>query len=136
MLTVAAAAVLLSFWAYWARNSWIVTNSGLKFRDTMVGDGPTPKNGQICRVHYTGWLFVNGAKGKKFDSSVTRAPFDFTLGKNQVIKGWEEGVLTMRVGGKRSLILPPSLAYGARGVGTVIPPNSTLIFDVDLLDAR
>jgi peptidylprolyl isomerase len=88
-------------------------------------------------VHYTGWLFDNGVKGKKFDSSVDRGqPFQFTLGAHQVIAGWDEGVAGMKVGGSRTLIIPPELGYGARGAGGVIPPNATLIFDVELLDVK
>jgi peptidylprolyl isomerase len=88
-------------------------------------------------VHYTGWLYNNGAKGTKFDSSVDRGqPFQFTLGAHQVIAGWDEGVAGMKVGGKRTLIIPPELGYGARGAGGVIPPNATLMFDVELLGVQ
>ena len=98
--------------------------------------GFTPKPGQTCVVHYTGWLYENGVKGKKFDSSVDRkTPFAFVLGEHKVIEGWERGVSTMKVGGKRTLIIPPSLGYGPAGSGT-IPPNSTLIFEVELLNVR
>jgi peptidylprolyl isomerase len=110
------------------------TPSGLKIIDTTVGTGASPKPGQICVMHYTGWLYENGAKGKKFDSSVDRGqPFEFPIGQHRVIAGWDEGVATMKVGGKRMLIIPPELGYGARGAGGVIPPNATLIFDVELL---
>jgi peptidylprolyl isomerase len=113
------------------------TLSGLKIIDTKVGTGATPKTGQMCVMHYTGWLYENGAKGKKFDSSVDRSePFSFKIGVGQVIPGWDEGVSTMKVGGKRTLIIPPDLGYGARGAGGVIPPHATLIFDVELLDVK
>ncbi len=110
------------------------TASGLKIIDTVVGTGATPKTGQTCVMHYTGWLYEDGKKGQKFDSSVDRGkPFQFQIGVGQVIGGWDEGVATMKVGGKRTLIIPPDLGYGARGAGGVIPPNATLIFDVELL---
>lgn len=113
------------------------TASGLQLVDTVVGSGASPKPGQTCVMHYTGWLYENGQKGKKFDSSVDRGqPFAFAIGTGQVIKGWDEGVATMKVGGKRTLILPPALGYGARGAGGVIPPNATLIFDVELLGLK
>jgi FKBP-type peptidyl-prolyl cis-trans isomerase len=115
----------------------VTTPSGLQIIDTVVGTGPSPKPGQICVMHYTGWLYENGQKGKKFDSSVDRnEPFEFPIGKHQVIAGWDEGVATMKVGGKRTLIIPPQLGYGARGAGGVIPPNATLIFDVELLGVK
>ena len=110
---------------------------GLKIIDVKVGTGPSPKTGQTCVMHYTGWLYENGTKGSKFDSSVDRnEPFEFPIGTGHVIKGWDEGVATMKVGGKRTLIIPPSLGYGARGAGGVIPPNATLMFDVDLLAVK
>jgi peptidylprolyl isomerase len=109
----------------------------LQITDTKVGEGPSPKPGQVCIMHYTGWLYVNGEKGNKFDSSVDRnEPFEFPIGKRRVIAGWDEGVATMKVGGKRTLIIPPELGYGMRGAGGVIPPNATLIFDVELLGLR
>jgi peptidylprolyl isomerase len=108
----------------------ITTSSGLRYVDVVVGTGATPKPGQTCIVHYTGTL----ENGKKFDSSRDRnEPFSFTIGQGQVIKGWDEGVSTMKVGGRRTLTVPASLGYGARGAGGVIPPNATLIFDVELL---
>ena len=120
-----------------AAGSTMTTSSGLQITDTQVGTGATPRPGQICVMHYTGWLYVNGAKGKKFDSSVDRGqPFEFPIGRHQVIAGWEEGVASMKVGGKRTLIIPPDLGYGARGAGGVIPPNATLIFDVELLGVK
>lgn len=115
----------------------ITTPSGLQYRDEVVGTGPEPQAGQKVSVHYTGWLDDGGKPGKKFDSSRDRGtPFSFTLGAGQVIAGWDTGVATMKVGGKRTLIIPPDQGYGARGAGGVIPPNATLIFDVELLGAR
>jgi peptidylprolyl isomerase len=120
-----------------AKAEEVTTPSGLKFTDTKAGSGATPKQGQTCVMHYTGWLYVDGAKGKKFDSSVDRGqPFEFPIGARRVIAGWDEGVATMKVGGKRTLIIPPDLGYGARGAGGVIPPNATLIFDVELLGVK
>ena len=110
------------------------TDSGLKYEEIKVGEGKTPASGDTVEVHYTGWLEDNG---RKFDSSHDRGvPFKFTLGQGQVIKGWDEGLSTMKVGGKRKLIIPASLGYGERGAGGVIPPNATLVFEVELLDAR
>src|ERR1700710_2196106 len=115
----------------------MTTASGLQITDSKVGTGATPKPGQTCVMHYTGWLYENGAKGKKFDSSVDRnEPFEFPIGQRKVIAGWDEGVATMKVGGKRTLIIPPQLGYGARGAGGVIPPNATLMFDGELLDVK
>jgi peptidylprolyl isomerase len=115
----------------------VTTPTGLQITDSKVGSGATPKTGQTCVMHYTGWLYENGAKGKKFDSSVDRGqPFEFPIGVKRVIAGWDEGVATMKVGGKRTLIIPPQLGYGARGAGGVIPPNATLIFEVELLDVK
>jgi FKBP-type peptidyl-prolyl cis-trans isomerase len=115
----------------------MTTSSGLQITDTTVGTGASPKPGQTCVMHYTGWLYEDGKKGKKFDSSVDRnEPFEFPIGQHRVIAGWDEGVSTMKVGGKRTLIIPPALGYGARGAGGVIPPNATLIFDVELLAVK
>ena len=115
----------------------MTTASGLKITDSKVGSGASPTTGQTCVMHYTGWLYQNGAKGAKFDSSVDRGqPFEFKIGVKQVIGGWDEGVSTMKVGGKRTLIIPPELGYGARGAGGAIPPNATLIFDVELLGVK
>jgi FKBP-type peptidyl-prolyl cis-trans isomerase len=115
----------------------MTTASGLQIIDTTVGTGVSPKPGQICVMHYTGWLYEDGKKGKKFDSSLDRhEPFEFPIGQRNVIAGWDEGVSTMKVGGKRTLIIPPALGYGARGAGGVIPPNATLMFDVELLAVK
>jgi peptidylprolyl isomerase len=115
----------------------MTTPSGLKIIDTKAGTGASPKPGQTVVVHYTGWLYENGKKSAKFDSSLDRGqPFEFPIGKHQVIAGWDEGVASMKVGGKRTLIIPPDLGYGARGAGGVIPPNATLIFDVELLGVK
>src|SRR5260370_8531453 len=112
----------------------VTTPSGVQIADSKVGTGATPKPGQTCVMHYTGWLYENGAKGKKFDSSVDRGqPFEFPIGQGRVIPGWDEGVATMKVGGKRTLVIPPPLGYGARGAGGAIPPNAPLIFQVELL---
>ena len=111
----------------------MTTSSGLKYVDIKIGDGPMPKAGQVVSVHYTGWL----VDGKKFDSSYDRKePLEFSIGKGQVIKGWDEGVGSMRVGGKRKLIIAPQLAYGERGIEGVIPPKATLVFEVELLEIK
>ncbi|TLY33891.1 MAG: FKBP-type peptidyl-prolyl cis-trans isomerase [Nitrospirae bacterium] len=108
----------------------ITTRSGLKYKDLIVGTGPVAKAGQTVTVHYTGWLL----DGKKFDSSRDRnRPFSFRLGAGQVIKGWDEGIAGMRVGGKRKLRVPPRLGYGAKGSGPFIPPNATLLYEIELL---
>ena len=111
----------------------VKTASGLQYWDIKVGTGDTAKSGDHVKVHYTGWL----TSGKKFDSSVdAHQPFDFTIDKGEVIKGWDEGVTGMKVGGKRQLRIPPDLAYGAAGYSGVIPPNATLIFDIQLLATK
>ena len=108
--------------------------SGLQYEDTVLGTGAIAKAGQYVSVHYTGWLYTDGEQGAKFDSSKDRGdPFEFSLGGGQVIKGWDEGVQGMSVGGTRRLVIPPELGYGARGAGGVIPPNATLLFEVDFL---
>jgi FKBP-type peptidyl-prolyl cis-trans isomerase FkpA len=112
------------------------TPSGLIIEDVVVGNGATAAAGQKVTVHYTGWLTDGIMKGRKFDSSKDRNdPFEFPLGAGHVIKGWDEGVQGMKVGGKRLLTIPPALGYGARGAGGVIPPNATLLFEVELLAA-
>ncbi len=115
----------------------VTTPSGLRYTDQVVGTGPSPQAGQTVSVHYTGWLDEGGKPGQKFDSSRDRGqPFSFPLGQGRVIAGWDEGVASMKVGGRRTLVIPAALGYGARGAGGVIPPNATLIFDVELLGAR
>lgn len=112
----------------------LTTDSGLQYEDTVPGTGPEARAGQRVTVHYTGWLYEDGVKGAKFDSSKDRNdPFVFKLGGGQVIRGWDEGVQGMKVGGTRVLVIPPQLGYGARGAGGVIPPNATLLFEVELL---
>ena len=112
------------------------TASGLVYDDTKVGTGKVATAGLVV-VHYTGWLNEGGKKGKKFDSSLDRGtPFRFNLGASQVIKGWDEGVVGMKVGGKRTLKIPAKLGYGSRGAGSAIPPNADLIFDVELLEIK
>jgi FKBP-type peptidyl-prolyl cis-trans isomerase FkpA len=119
-----------------AESATINYASGLRVADTTVGSGPFPKRGQICVMHYTGWLYQNGQKGAKFDSSMDRGkPFEFPLGMGAVIKGWDEGVAGMKVGGKRTLIIPPDLGYGGNA-RTGIPAYSTLIFEVELLGVK
>jgi FKBP-type peptidyl-prolyl cis-trans isomerase FkpA len=110
------------------------TASGLQYDDLKVGDGAEAKQGSYVMVHYTGWLYNDGEKGAKFDSSKDRGqPFSFPLGAGHVIRGWDEGVAGMKIGGTRNLIIPADLGYGARGAGGVIPPNATLLFEVELL---
>jgi len=106
---------------------------GLKYSDTTLGTGTEATRAHKVTVNYTGWLSNNGEKGRKFDSSVGGAPFAFTLGAKQVVPGFDEGITGMKVGGKRTVIIPPELGYGSKGAGAVIPPNATLIFDIELL---
>jgi FKBP-type peptidyl-prolyl cis-trans isomerase FkpA len=113
------------------------TASGLQYIDTLIGTGAIAAAGQQVQVHYTGWLYNDGVQGAKFDSSKDRGqPFAFNLGGGMVIRGWDEGVAGMAIGGQRTLIIPAELGYGARGAGGVIPPNATLKFDVELLGVR
>ena len=112
------------------------TASGLQYEDTVVGSGAVASAGRSVSVHYTGWLYNDGVKGAKFDSSKDRNdPFEFDLGAGMVIRGWDEGVQGMKEGGSRVLVIPPELGYGARGAGGAIPPNATLMFEVELLRA-
>jgi peptidylprolyl isomerase len=140
LAAIACAAALVMGAAVGAQASSLqtyYTDSGLGVGDVKIGTGPQPQPGQTVVVHYTGWLYERGTKSKKFDSSVDRGePFAFTLGQGQVIDGWDEGIARMKEGGKRTLIIPPELAYGASGAGDAIPPNATLIFDVELLDVK
>lgn len=130
ILVIAAVLIALPAFAKEERKT-VTTASGLKYIDVVVGKGASPSIGKKVKVHYTGTL----ENGKKFDSSVDRnQPFTFIIGVGQVIPGWDEGVMSMKVGGKRKLIIPPNLGYGSRGAGGVIPPNATLLFDVELLD--
>ena len=120
-----------------AAETYVTMQSGTQYHDEVVGSGAEPKAGQTVSVQYTGWLYENGAKGAKFDSSRDRnEPFEFVLGQGHVIAGWDTGVATMHVGGKRTLIIPPEQGYGERGAGGVIPPNATLMFDVELLGIK
>jgi peptidylprolyl isomerase len=136
-LVVVPAASVPTIAAAQTAGKTMTTPSGLQIIDSTVGTGASPKPGQTCVMHYTGWLYEDGKKGKKFDSSVDRnEPFEFAIGRGRVIGGWDEGVATMKVGGKRTLIIPPALGYGARGAGGVIPPNATLMFDVELLGVK
>jgi FKBP-type peptidyl-prolyl cis-trans isomerase len=133
-VTIAFFCILIVAACTGAGNKLVTTTSGLQYQDDQVGTGSEAVAGQTVSVHYTGWLNENGQKGKKFDSSVDRGqPFIFPLGAGRVIKGWDQGVAGMKVGGQRTLMIPSDLAYGARGSGVVIPPNSDLIFDVELI---
>ena len=125
VLTVAIAA---------GQDKMTTTKSGLKYLDQKVGSGEVAMKGNTVSVHYTGWFYTEGKRGAKFDSSLDRKmPFEFKLGARQVIPGWDEGVEGMKVGGKRELIIPPDLGYGTRGMPGIIPPNSTLNFEIELL---
>lgn len=118
-------------------SKFTTTPTGLKYLDEKVGAGTEAVSGKAVSVHYTGWLDDKGQKGAKFDSSLDRGtPFQFNLGGGMVIRGWDEGVAGMKVGGKRTLIIPSNLGYGERGAGKVIPPGATLIFDVELLEVK
>jgi peptidylprolyl isomerase len=134
---VAAAATVALAPAVGHAQETTLTASGLKFTDVKVGSGAEAKPGKTVSVHYTGWLYNGGTKGKKFDSSRDRGePFEFSLGGGQVIQGWDEGVAGMKVGGKRTLVIPPNLGYGQRGAGSAIPGGATLLFDVELVGVK
>ena len=136
-LAVALLAVFLVVPQKVGAQETITTDSGLSYIDTKAGTGPAAKAGQSATVHYTGWIYENGVKGSKFDSSRERdQTFSFPLGTGRVIRGWDEGIAGMRKGGQRTLIIPPNLAYGAAGAGGVIPPNATLLFEVELIGVR
>lgn len=136
VLTIIAGILLMTATAV-GTEDFTTAASGLKYHDEVVGTGPEPQTGQTVVVQYTGWLDDNGQRGTKFDSSRDRnQPFSFKIGVGQVIKGWDDGVATMHVGGKRTMIIPPDLGYGVRGAGGVIPPDATLIFDVELLGVK
>ncbi len=131
---VLMSAILITTACAVAQSNMNETESGLKYIDHQVGDGDEAVAGKTVEVHYTGWLYADGERGAKFDSSVDRGePFSFRLGASQVIRGWDEGVAGMKVGGKRELFIPPDLGYGSRGAGGVIPPDATLDFEVELL---
>ena len=137
VLALTAASSILPAAAQGAPGKMSELPSGLKYTDSKVGDGAAATAGHKVSVHYTGWLYNNGQKGAKFDSSLDRGqPFVFTLGAQQVIKGWDEGVAGMKVGGKRKLTIPAKLGYGERGAGGAIPPNADLVFDVELLKIK
>jgi peptidylprolyl isomerase len=135
MMKTVLSGMIASLFSISAASADVVTTpSGLRYEEHQVGQGEPAKAGAQVTVHYTGWLDDNGNKGKKFDSSVDSGrPFPFPLGKGMVIKGWDEGVAGMKVGGKRTLYIPAALGYGARGAAGVIPPNANLIFDVEVL---
>jgi FKBP-type peptidyl-prolyl cis-trans isomerase FkpA len=127
------------FAIFLALNFSLASAADLAKTDSVVGKGKEAVAGRTVEVHYTGWLYEAAApsqRGKQFDSSAGRGPFSFPLGAGRVIKGWDEGVAGMKVGGKRTLLIPPELAYGKRGAGGVIPPDATLVFDVELLDVK
>ncbi|MDB5350816.1 MAG: Peptidyl-prolyl cis-trans isomerase [Planctomycetota bacterium] len=139
IVAVCLAAVPSLAWAAARLNpaKMTATPSGLRYQDLKVGRGVTPQAGQTVQVLYTGWLWTGNKIGRKFDSSLNRRrPFEFILGEQAVIAGWDEGLASMHVGGTRFLLIPPDLAYGARGAGGVIPPGATLVFEVQLLGVK
>jgi peptidylprolyl isomerase len=128
---------VLTLWCAFGQGNPVTTKSGMRYTDVKAGSGQEVKSGDTVRVHYTGWLYENGKRGRKFDSSMDRnQPFTFTVGEHKVIRGWEEGVVGMKRGGKRELIIPPGLAYGDRGHPAGIPPKATLNFEIELLGIR
>jgi FKBP-type peptidyl-prolyl cis-trans isomerase len=129
--------ILFVFGVAYAKPNMVTTDSGLQYVDEKLGEGHEAISGKSVSVHYTGWLNADGKKGTKFDSSVDRGQaFNFPLGAGRVIKGWDEGVAGMKIGGKRVLYIPSKLGYGSRGAGNVIPPNADLIFEVELLGVK
>ncbi|MCW5729778.1 MAG: FKBP-type peptidyl-prolyl cis-trans isomerase [Alphaproteobacteria bacterium] len=133
----AIASPLLATPAAQAQTGLVTSPSGLSYQDDAPGEGRVARAGDICVMHYTGWLYENGQKTRKFDSSRDRnQPFEFPLGAGRVIRGWDEGIVGMKEGGRRTLIIPAALGYGSRGAGGVIPPNATLLFEVELLRIR
>jgi len=129
--------LLITMTAASAAENFVTMASRVQYHDEVAGTGPEPQPGQTVTVHYTGWLYEDGQKGAKFDSSLDRnRPFSFVLGAGQVIAGWDAGVATMHIGGKRTLIIPANLGYGDRGAGGVIPPGATLMFEVELLSVK
>ena len=136
IMVVMGVVVLLAAVSLYAAGKVVQMPDGLKYEDSVVGKGAEAVAGKTVIVHYTGWLNDKGKKGKQFDSSVGKNKFSFVLGAGMVIKGWDEGVAGMKVGGKRTLMIPANLGYGARGAGSVIPPNSDLIFDVELFEVK
>jgi FKBP-type peptidyl-prolyl cis-trans isomerase len=137
LLSILAVLGLISAASDAGAGTAVKTPSGLSYEDTSIGKGAEAVSGKAVSVHYTGWLNDGGKKGKKFDSSLDRnQPFDFKLGAGMVIAGWDEGVAGMKIGGKRTLMIPSKLGYGASGAGGAIPPNADLIFDVELLEVK
>jgi peptidylprolyl isomerase len=137
VLSALAGVLFMTTNANAAGDSYVTLPSGVSYHDSVVGTGPEAHAGETVTLNYTGWLDNGGQKGRKFDSSLDRKqPFSFTLGAQQVIAGWDQGVAGMHIGGKRTLVIPPAQGYGQRGAGGVIPPNATLVFEVDLISSK